>query len=79
MHMGEWSFGLGRYINKTLLDVLNEFGVAEIPLLRELCDAACQITVQTSTAANPVVGYLDFFFAGQGTLRAGLVSWLVLW
>ena len=74
-HWASGRLGLVRYINKTLLDVLKEFGVADIPLLRELCDASCQITVQTSAAqaeALWALAILDFFFRGTGHVKGGI-------
>ena len=67
--------GLFRYVNKTLLDVLRDHGVAEVPLLKELCDGVCQITVQTSSAraeALWALAILDFFFRGTGHIKGGI-------
>ena len=74
----QWASGrldLFKYVNKSLGEVLIDFGVRDVPLLRELCNGACQITVQTSAdraEALWALAILDFFFRGTGHIKGGI-------
>ena len=66
---------MGRWLGRSLNEVLSKFGVLPFAPLRLFLDATCQITVQTSAAeaeALFALAALDYYFRGTGHVRGGI-------